>query len=385
MQAAQGMKVATPGAAGAGRTWLAAAAMTIALYLWVVCWPIVAPDMTLFLFPWYQHIVASGPIAAFHTPFSNYTPPYLYLLDAVSLGGGVLSPLAALKLVALAGTVFLAAACADLIVALGGDRRRAVLIFALPTVIINAALLGQCDSLWAASCVLAIAAMIRARTATALLWCGVAIAFKAQSAFVAPFIVGALIGRRAPLWQWLIPPATYCMLMLPAWIAGWPAADLALIYVRQVEYFDFPGNLANPWIWMAAYAKGGQAYYIIGYGAAAAAAVAIAAVTARSVQRTRALLPLALLSATALPYMLPKMHERYLFLADVLAFALAAVQPSRKTVTAALAVQLTSLSALIAYIYNWRAPALAGALVGAAALLVIAGIVREELASRPSG
>ena len=34
-------------------------------------------------------------------------------------------------------------------------------------------------------------------------------AFKAQAVFIAPFIIGALIGRRAPLWQWSLPAADF--------------------------------------------------------------------------------------------------------------------------------------------------------------------------------
>ena len=168
-----------------------------------------------------------GPVGAFAHPFQNYTPPYLYLLALASLGHGALRRATLIKLLSVAGTGFLAVAFADLLKAIGARRGRRCFVLILPTVVINAALLGQCDALWAGACVLAVAAMIRGRTVPSLIWCGVAIAFKAQSVFVAPFIIGALIGRRAPLWQWAIPPLIYAALMVPAWLAGWPASDLA--------------------------------------------------------------------------------------------------------------------------------------------------------------
>ena len=377
MSAHQAIRIESAAGHKTSPAWIAAPAL-VAAYLWVVCWPVVAPDMTLFLFPWYGHIVEHGPVGAFAEPFSNYTPPYLYLLAAGSLAKGVLSPLAVIKLIAVAGTMFLAATVADLLKALGGDWRRGLAVFLLPTVIINAALLGQCDALWAGACVLAVAAMIRKRNIAALVWCGVAIAFKAQSAFVAPFILGALVGRRVPFWQWLIPPAAYCAMMIPAWAAGWPAGDLAMIYLRQVEYFDFPGNLANPWIWATRLAPASQALYPIGYAAAAVAALAIGAAAAASVRKPAALLALATTSALVLPYLLPKMHERYLFLADVLALALVLARPTRATVLAAIGVQLTSLSALLAYIYKWPLLALAGAWIGAATLMLLLVIAKME-------
>lgn len=349
-----------------------AAIVAVAFYLHGICWWTVPPDMKLYLFPWYEHIVARGPVAAFAEPFSNYTPPYLYLMAAGSLANGFLSPMTVIKLLSVAGTAFLAFAVADLLKAMGADPKRAAFVFLLPTVILNAALFAQCDALWAGACILAVASMIRGRSIAALIWCGVAIAFKAQAVFLAPFIIGALIGRWVPLWQWGIPPIVSVLLMLPAWLAGWPASDLALIYVRQVEYFTFPGNLANPWVWGTEFAPtAAQHIYIVGYVAAAAGATAISFFTASSVHRPKAMLLLALLSAMAIPWLLPKMHERYLFLADVLAFSLALAQRNRPCIAIGILVQLTSLSALVAYIYNWPAPVLAGSLVGGAALIAI--------------
>ena len=361
-----------------------AAVAAVASYLYSLCWPTVPPDMRLFLFPWYGHILQHGPIGAFAEPFSNYTPPYLYLLAAASLADGALGPLNVIKLLSLAGTGFLALGVAELLRAAGAEPRRAVLVFVLPTVVLNAALLGQCDALWAGACAFATAAMIRGRTLASLFWCGVAIAFKAQSAFLAPFIIGALLGRRAPLWQWAVPPLVYAGAMLPAWMMGWPAADLATVYLRQVEWFDFPGNLSNPWIWATRLAPASaQDFYILGYAAAAAAAVGIGAMAARAVRDPRRMLATALLCAMALPFLLPKMHERYLFLADVLALALALARRDRASIGILVAVQLTSLTALVAYIYNWPAPALAGAWIGAAALAFVYRDAARGLSARP--
>ncbi len=357
----------------------AAAILAAALNLWAICWATVPRDFDLFLGPWYAHIADEGPLRAFAHPFSNYTPLYLYLLALASLAGEWLSPLNVVKALSLAGTGFLALALADLLKASGAKARNALWLFVLPSAVLNAALLAQCDAIWAGACLFAVGAMIRGRTVAALVWCGVAIAFKAQSAFIAPFIIGALIGRRVPLRQWLIPPAVWAAFMAPAWLLGWPASDLATIYFRQAGEFDFAGTLANPWIWGTVFAPGlAKALYPIGYALAAALAAGIAALAARAVKRPPAMLPLALLSAMALPYLLPKMHERFLFLADVLALGLALARPKRRTIAIAITVQLTSLSALISYMYFYLMPwpALAGALVGGAAMALILREVR---------
>jgi Gpi18-like mannosyltransferase len=353
----------------------------VALNLYALCWATIPPDLVQFVMPWYDHILERGPIGAFTEPFSNYTPPYLYLLAASSLAHPLLQPLDVIKWLSVAGTAFLALAVADLVKAMGGEPKRAAFTFIVPTIALNAALLGQCDALWAGACVLAVAAMIRGMTVKSLVWCGVAIAFKAQAAFVAPVIIGGLIGRRAPLWQWTVPALVYAALMAPAWLLGWPAADLATVYLRQADWFDTAGNLANPWIWAGQFAPdAAKPFYIVGYAAAGAAALGIGALAAKSVRKPKAMLSLALLASFALPFLLPKMHERYYFLADALVLVLALAAPTRRNLYVAATVQIASLLSVITYVYFYfhPLPALAGTFIAAFALVAI---WRETLAS----
>ena len=359
----------------------------LVVYAYALSFPAVSDDMTRYLLPWFDHIVRHGPVGAFAHPFSNYSPPYLYLLAFMSLGHGALSAATLIKILSLAATGFLAIAVADLLKAVGIQARQAVAVLALPTVIINAALLGQCDALWAGACILAVAAMIRGRTATSLAWCGVAIAFKAQAVFIAPFILGALVKRRAPLWQWAIPALVFGAMMLPARLAGWPASDLLTVYLRQAGQFDFAGRLATPWVWVGmSLHDAAQKFYIWGYFAAAAAALGIAALSYRAKQA--AMLPVALLSVIALPFILPRMHERYFFLADVLALALALSLRTRMAITAAVGMQLASLASLFSYFilffYQRPFPTLVGSLFAAAALIATWRIIRDEDGRAPA-
>ena len=84
---------------------------------------------------------------------------------------------------------------------------------------------------------------------------------------------------------------------------------------------------------------------------------------------------LGLMSAFAIPFMLPKMHERYFFLADVLALTLALAWPTRRNITIAAGVQVASLSALLSYVYNWPPLVLAGSAVAAATLALAYSVV----------
>ena len=337
--------------------------------------------MGLFLERWFAHVVQYGPIDAFAHPFSNYEPAYLYLLAAASLAHGLLAPIYIIKLLSVAGSLVLTAALADLLKASGAPARWALFVLVLPTVVINAALLGQCDALWAGSCVFALAAMMRGQSARSLVWCGVAFAFKSQAAFIAPVIIGAMIGRRAPLWQWAIPPLIFVSTLAPAWLAGWPAWQLLMVYPGQAALVKFPGKLANPWIAATIFADHpSRSFFWIGYAAAAAAAVAIAALAANSFRDRRAMLLLGALSATVLPFLLPKMLERYYFLGDVLTLAFALSWRTRSAGLIAGLVQAASLLSLLTYIYwfHWPYPALLGIVFAGGGLAGMISLLRKS-------
>jgi Gpi18-like mannosyltransferase len=364
-----------------------AAICGLALYFHSVFWWTEPRDLSLFLRPWFDHIIHYGPVGAFAHPFSNYTPAYLYFLAATSPFHGTIDVMYIVKLLSVAGTAFAAYALFDLIKALGGDAKWAVLLFIAPSVVINAALLGQCDALWGGACVLAVAAMIRGLTVRSLIWCGIAIAFKAQAVFIAPFIIGALIGRRAPLWQWTIPALVFVATMLPAWLAGWPAEQLAMIYPNQASWGDLPGRLATPWILATLYAPAvARDYYWAGFATAGIAAAAVVALVSASAQNRRAMVLLALLSSLALPFFLPKMLERYFFLADLLSIAIAITYRTRLTIFIAVAVQAASLLSLLAYMYFYARPypTLIGAAMSASALALTFILARRWGARWPA-
>jgi Gpi18-like mannosyltransferase len=356
---------------GTALRWMCAFALVLALWLHIVVWPTATPDMGICLLPWYGHIVEHGPVGAFSRPFSNYTPPYLYLLAIASLFDGWVSAFTLIKLVSVAGTGALAAAAYALLGAAGAPHRRefALLVFAIPSTIANAPFIGQCDAFWVAACLMGVAEAIRGRHARMLLWAGLAFAFKAQAAFIAPFVLGILVARRVPLQLWLIPPAVYGAAILPACLAGWPLRELLMVYPLQAGFFDTPGNLSNPWVIARMLApEEAKSFYWLGYAAALGAGAGVVALLARRAWSPNQLIALALLSALALPWFLPKMHERYFLLADLLAFCLAAASRDRRAVDIAIAVQLASVTAYFSYWTNWHVAAGAGALVAGLAL-----------------
>jgi Gpi18-like mannosyltransferase len=358
---------------------VAVAAALVAVY--ALFWAAVTGDMQTFLEPWLDTILAKGRIGAFAEPFSNYTPPYLYLLSLFSLLVGLLSKYSVIKLLALFGALLLGAATLRLIRVAGASAAQpslALWVMLLPSVILNVGM-GQCDAFWAAACVMAVTSAIERRPVAMLVWFGVGIAFKAQAIFLAPFILQSLLAERTPFRLWPLPGLVYALAMLPAILVGWPLFHAATVYLRQAAWGEtFIGNAANPWSFVHYLAPaGGMDWLWLGYLAALAAAGLYLFAFRGGGRDPRRLVALALLATMIVPFLLPKMHERFFFLADILSFVMVFVWRDRRAILIFLLVQCASILATMGMFLFEPAMPMAGApLMLGAIILTIGGLLR---------
>ena len=338
-------------------------------------WPAVTGDMRHYLIPWLDTILARGQIGAFAEPFSNYTPPYLYLLALVSPLAGLFDSISLIKALSVGATLLLVLAVRHLL-SVSECRRNveiAIWVALLPSVAVNAAGLGQCDAIWSAACVMAVASAISRKPVSMLLWFGLGIAFKAQAIFLAPFIAQRLLSERISPFLWPLPVLVYVVAMLPAALAGWPASDLITIYLRQAEWNPgFISNASNLWAAVQYGApKAGLAWLWLGFAAAAAGSILFVLAFHRLEGTPGNLVALALLGAMLLPFLLPKMHERFFFLADVLALAYAAIRRDRLGWAVFLLIELASGAALIGVLYRAPLPPVIGGVMMLAAIVLL--------------
>lgn len=323
--------------------WIAAAGV---LLLYAGAWPLISPELYIYNFRWIEHIREHGPVGAFAVPFSNYNPPYLYLL-------AVLSPLpfsveAINKLAAYIGLAWLAYAVWRIGKSAGtrDPEQAALLSLLLPSLLLNAGVLGQTDAFWVAPCLLAVAAALDRRWVALSAWAGLAVAFKAQAVFLAPFVAGVLLRQRA--WPaFLAAPLVYALALAPAWLAGWPLMDLLTIYIGQAQHPSYFSTAPNPWV-LLFYKQEVVPMAVTYLAFALAAAGAVGIVVALQKVRGR-LIELALLSAILIPWLLPRMHERYFMLADFLAFAMACRSRTRRAWIIFALVEAGSFLAVLGY------------------------------------
>jgi Gpi18-like mannosyltransferase len=286
-------------------------------------------DYRFYVRPWYDELAAKG-FGVIGTDFSNYTPPYLYILWLVTFVP--VRAIVAIKAASIAFDLILAVAAAAIAWTVCRRRSAAVIAYALvlvaPTVVLNGASWGQCDSIYGACVLLAILAVLRRWPALALLFVGIGIAFKVQAIFLLPWLVVLTARRRIPLRAWLALPIPYIVAIIPAWIAGRPLSELLTIYREQADaYSQLTMNAPSVYAWI-------DAREGIGYGATVVGMVVIAVAMAAAWRRMNVNDPGALVrSATffliLVPFVLPHMHERYFYLADAMSVVYAVTQPRR--------------------------------------------------------
>jgi Gpi18-like mannosyltransferase len=303
-------------------------------------------DYRVFLSPWYDALAAGGGFRAVGQEIGNYNPPYLYLLAATTYLP--IPKIVAIKLVSMVFDAALAA-FAGLIVRRRFDVRMALLAFALvlfaSTVLLNSGYWGQCDSIYAAFCLGSLYFLLRGRPWWACVLIGLALSFKLQAIFFLPALLIVLVVNRQRLLALLAVPATFLAMLLPAAVAGRGWRSLLMVYPDQVTGGGgggtgfgrggggFGGGFGGgatggssgglgAWTQngptMFQWVGGSVGWVVAGLVAVAAVLVGLGVLAwrARPLDGPQIIL-LATATVLAVPFLLPQMHERYFYLADV--------------------------------------------------------------------
>lgn len=284
-------------------------------------------DISEFIIPWYNALSEKG-FSALGKPFSNYTPPYLYLLWLTTATQAFLPKVVAIKLLSIAFDFGNALVVYKILKVKDPKSDTpyfgALLFLALPTVFLNSSFWGQADAIYTFFLLISLYFLLRERPSLAMIAVGVAFAFKAQAVFLAPFLLLLTINKRIPWYFYLLIPLVYLGMMAPAMIAGRPLRDLLGIYLNQAgTYRTLSMNAPNIYLLIP------DTYYadVVMIGAVAAGIIAVAWAIYYSQKLSKpssaTLILCAAVSALMLPFFLPKMHERYFYLSDTLLFILA--------------------------------------------------------------
>lgn len=316
----------------------------------------ITDDYVTFLSDWAAFFREQGGWAAVALPKGNYTAPYLYFLAAISYPP--VSDLYLIKLFSILFDVILAWGGCRLVQALvPGDRYRGAaafcLLLLLPTVVLNGSAWSQCDAIYAAFCLHGLAAGLEGRPRSSAFLAGLAFACKLQTVFLLPVWAVLWMSRRTRFRHLLWFPAACVLSVLPALALGKPLADVLGVYFGQAAEYSAYLTLNAPSLYALIPSNAQVNVALAARVGILAAFVLVLGVLGWLLLRRRGLSRRAVflagvVFAIGIPLLLPHMHDRYFFLADVLTLTWACTD--RRGVLPAVFTQIASLGAYHAYL-----------------------------------
>ena len=279
---------------------------------------------------WYDFIRNNGGVWALRSSFSNNTPLYQYLLVAANTAG--LSALQAVKLIPSCFdfvTAYFAYRIVRLRYPAGSIALYAFLVVLfVPTVVLNGSFWGETDMLYTSCLVACLYFLLTKKNVLGLIAFGLAFSFKLQAMFLAPFLLILLFRRIVPWKYFLLVPAVYGVTLIPAWVVGRPLPELLQIYLGQTDtYRALAMNAPTLYQWFP-----NDLYDILYpagmiWGAVMVFFCVVLGSKSRAPLTGERLIAWATLSVLIVPYVLPKMHDRFFFPADVFSVLLAFYVP----------------------------------------------------------
>ena len=291
-----------------------------------------SPDYNTFLTRWVATMRGMTVGEALSTPIGDYNMPYLYLLLLISRLPA--RDLYGIKLFSILADVASALAVAALVRYL--TKKDGAVLLALiaalfcPTTWLNSSYWGQCDSVYGALALWALYAGLQKRSKTCWLLFSLSLSFKLQAVFLLPMAVVLLgVGRIRLKDVWAFP-AGFAVASLPALLAGRSFSDTFSIYLSQTQAYPYL-SLNAPSFWSLI----DNDYFDALAGAPVLLAMSLclmlllAALWHGDRLDDRGLLLLGVVFSLTIPWLLPRMHERYFYLAELLSLVYGAMHPKR--------------------------------------------------------
>ncbi len=324
-------------------------------------------DYRDFLSHWYGRFKEQG-FHALTTSFGEYTPAYPYFLGLFYMALPDVPPLYAVKTISIIGDCFAAILAWKITKTLFPESWArptiaAIAVLLSPEIIANGSVSAQCDIWYSIFLFISFYYLIRHKPRSALAWFGLSLAFKPWGIFLAPYFALHLFTGRIRWRDIWITPVVYYLTFIPAYIAGQSFFNMAYAYSFRTDSFlaALNFNAANfPWIVNQLWQVQDRltltgilliVITIIFY-------IEIMFITLKAIgKKFYAMTPemhllLAVFFLNAAPYLLPSMHERYFFTANLFAVILACW--NIRYLPVALLLNISSLLTYPYFLFPWN-------------------------------
>lgn len=272
---------------------------------------------------------------------SDYSPPYLYFLALMSRLT-VFPWLYLIKALSVAFDALLAFSIMKMV----GLRWESpvyrigtyLMTLLLPTVVFNGAYWAQCDVIYTSLCMLAIYLALRQKSIGSFLLFGIALSFKLQTVFFLPVLLPLWLHKDIKLRWIILIPVGYMLMMIPALLAGKSLHHVLTVFLQQAGQYNLiamNGPSVYELFLQSKQADAGVFYEMFSQMAlfltfGAVLGISLLLCMYRRRLNVESILLSALLYLSVVPFLLPKMHERYSFGADVMAMAVCMWNPRRR-------------------------------------------------------
>ncbi len=283
-------------------------------------------DFNVALSKWFIYLKQSGGLFALKNNIGDYNAPYMTILALLTYLP--IKSLYSIKFVSIFFDFCLAISCSLLVGELiKDDKRKKVymlitytLVLFIPSVLTNSALWAQCDSIYTTFVILSILFLIKEKYTKSFIMLGIAFGFKLQAILILPlYIILYVTTKKFSILNFLIIPLMNVVMCLPAIIFGMPIQNCFQAYFTQVgEYsgylvLNFP-NIYNLLVGhQNIYYKVGEIFVIV------LCALTLIYVIYKKVKwNNEKIITLGLWLLVVITYFLPGMHERYMYIGEVL-------------------------------------------------------------------
>ena len=284
--------------------------------------PISSGDLKNAFIKWYNHIKDNGGFKALSTMIGNYPPMYHYLLWLISLTN--LPAITAIKFISVIFDFLISIYVMKIVELKEGKNAfysaiAFAVTFCLPTVIYNSSFWGQCDSIYTCFFIMFIFYFMKGNDRIAMIMVGFSFAFKLQGVFIFP-IVGILVFLKKIRWRMLLwIPVVYFISIIPETLAGRSFIKLLTFYKTEPGRYSLL-TLGLPNIW---FLVGGSGKRTGAAGVYFSMVVILSFmyyyVSNKKMKITKnTIIGIATLTAFVVPFVLPHMHERYYYFAEIM-------------------------------------------------------------------
>lgn len=293
-------------------------------------------DYNMFLKPWFDELKFYGGLGALSRDIGNYTPIYMTILAILTYIP--IDSLITIKIVSIIFDFIGAVAAMKIVKELLGNKKYkdkiSLLVYALylflPTVVLNSAHWAQSDGIYTAFVLISILYLMKKNYRLAIIFWAVAIAFKLQAIFIFPLYVLMYISERKIKFKYfLYVPLIIFIFSLPKAILSHDLLIGFKVYINQAGTYSQYITLNFPNIYGIFW--GGNGSNLIDTPFKELSSIGILATfmilvtlayfvhTKKTKFDNNAIIEFGLFSILLTTFFLPQMHERYLFMGDVIA------------------------------------------------------------------